>query len=261
MYVLGADETNRVPTQNIKFFVYGGLILPVESLVTLHERIEEIRRNAGYQALDVLKFDTNARPSQVTVTAAKEAKKQVVEACNDLGAKLIVYVILHEIMKNQQPDQHLFWAADYVIGRFNTYLQENDDHGICMVDNLPVNGQWAYYTRKFSIGLELPKGAVRLDRIKLFGASAVGAGHLNVAVDIVLGGFRYCVNESAKEQVAVEIMRGIVPMLWCKDTENGPDARGRGLILRPKLEDIKDLAYRKEYEDLLSRLRQYASAK
>lgn len=54
LYILLTDETNRCPSEDARFFIYGGLIFPVEHLATLHSKIEYIRLKAGYRAGDSL---------------------------------------------------------------------------------------------------------------------------------------------------------------------------------------------------------------
>src|SRR5438876_5543885 len=144
MHILLTDETNRYPSETVKFFVYGGLLFPAEVLRTLHDAIERIRLSSGYRKEDQFKFDTRSRPAHVSQEAATEAKRQVLEVCNTSGCKFIVHVILHDIIANQDRDQQLQWAADYVIGRFNLYLDEVGDDGICIVDNLPNRSEFRY---------------------------------------------------------------------------------------------------------------------
>jgi len=51
MYALLTDETNLEASEAILFFTYGGLIVPMEKMSTLHARIEEIRKQAGAMVL------------------------------------------------------------------------------------------------------------------------------------------------------------------------------------------------------------------
>ena len=76
MLLLFTDETNLRPAPGAKFFAYGGLIVDAARLRELHGGVERIRDMAGYVAGDEFKFDTRARPQQVTVEACTEAKRQ-----------------------------------------------------------------------------------------------------------------------------------------------------------------------------------------
>jgi hypothetical protein len=255
MQILLTDETNRQPSREAKFFVYGGLVLTVEALSTLHAEIEEIRRTAGYHAGDELKFDTHARPAHVTVEEATEAKRQVIDCAKRAGCIFIVHVILHNIITNQDADQQVQWAADYVIGRFNQYLTYINDDGICIVDNLPNRAEFRYLSQKFAHGLTLATGThITLDRIKLFASTCVGASHVNSVMDIVLGSFRYCINNPQNPDAAREMLGSVASMMWGRRVGEDLQVRGRGLILRPEISDIHFEPYRHEYEALIEHL-------
>ncbi|MFQ5798915.1 MAG: hypothetical protein ACE5H0_09520 [Bacteroidota bacterium] len=239
-----------------KFFVYGGLLFPADALSVLHNEIEAIRREAGYQPGDEFKFDTHARPEQVSVEAATEAKRKVIDLCSGCGCKFIVHVILHEIIANQDSDQQVQWAADYVIGGFNRYLAEVNDDGICIVDNLPNRSEFRYLSDKFAHGLRLDAGTtVALDRIKLFGSTCLGASHANSAMDIVLGSFRYCINSPRNLEAAREMLKQVVRLMWHMRSGDRVSVRGRGLILRPEIADIRVDEYKREYEELIEHLK------
>jgi len=259
MYFMLTDETNTRPTENIKFFIYGGLLFPIETLSDLDEGIQRIRDKAGYEPGDLLKFDTRVRPDQVDIPTCTEAKKQVVQLCNDLGCTLIVHVILHNIIKGQNIDQQTTWAADYVIGRFNQFLEEHGEHGICSIDNLPNLGQWQYLGDKFSHGLHMPNEQdVALDRIKHFSATCVEASHANSAMDIVLGSFRYCVNNPANQEAAGEMIRNVVPMMWHNEIDGVKYVQGKGLIYRPR--KVGHPPYQAEYTALSKHLSELLNA-
>ncbi len=257
MQLFFTDETNLQPTADAKFFVYGGLIVPLDRLVELDHGIERIRVSHGYRPGDELKFDTHARPSHVEISAATDAKREVVELSLSLGCKFIVHIILHNIIRNQDQNQRVLQAADYVIGRFNYYLDQIGDYGICVVDNLPVSTQFRYLSERFSLGLDIQgTHRVRLDRIKLFAASCTNASHVHSAIDIILGSFRYCINNPKSTEVAQAMMLQVIKMMWHRyevstDTYH---VGGLGLITRPPVEEIVSQAYRKEYEALFAHI-------
>jgi hypothetical protein len=247
------DETNLQPSADAKFFAYGGLIVPLERLVELDCGIQAIRTAHGYRPEDELKFDTRARPQHVEIGQTTEAKRLVVELSASLDCKFIVHVILHDIIRNQPPDQRVQRAADYVLGRFNYYLTEIGDYGVCVVDNLPVTAQFRYLAERFSLGLDIQgERRVSLDRIKLFAATCVNASHAHSAIDIILGSFRYCINNPRNVEVARAMMLQVVKMMWhwYDPTTDTYHVGGRGMIERPPLDQIRVAAYRQEYEAL-----------
>src|SRR5688572_27755318 len=101
MQLLLTDETNLQPSADAKFFVYGGLIVPLERLVELDRGVDEIRKQNGFKPEDELKFDTRSRPLYVSQQQATEAKRRVVDLSLSLDCKFIVHIILHDIVRNQ----------------------------------------------------------------------------------------------------------------------------------------------------------------
>jgi hypothetical protein len=255
MYILLTDETNLPADPGAKFFVYGGLFFRIDRLPDLDRVISRIRRDHGYQPGDELKFETNARPDHVTIQQARDAKHLVVHACLDIDAQFIAHVVLHSIARNRTQDELISWGANTVIGKFNHYLDEQGDYGICVVDKLPINADHRYLSNKFSFGLELPGGErVSLTRIKLLASTCINASHASSAMDIVLGSFRYCINNPANLDAAKEMMVNVTRLIWHVRDGDNIRAMERGLIFRPKLENILVAEYRREYNALLEHI-------
>lgn len=253
MFALITDETNTRADENAKFFVYGGLFFPIEALVALDQGISQIREEAGYCAGDEFKFDTRSRPEQLTIEAATAAKKAVVQLCIRLNCRFIAYVVLHAIARNRTPQDLVAWGASHVLGRFNRFLVETDDFGLCLIDRLPDTTEYAFLTRKFCFGLEFPdESNVVLDRIKLFGATCINASHACSAMDIVLGSFRYCINQPANLVAAKEMMADVTRLIWHETVGDSIHALEKGLIFRPK--NIQVASYESEYKELLAHI-------
>ena len=253
MQLLCTDETNLPSDPAAKFFVYGGLVLPADSLFDLHTRVAGIRKQFGYEPTDTLKFSTASRPPQVTVPEATAAKQQVVNACIDLGCVFIANVVLHAIAKNTSQDELIRRGANHVIGRFNRYCYELDEYGICLIDRLPGGLEYRYLSDKFTRGLDFEDGStVALGRVVLFAATCNNASNLSSAVDIVLGSFRYCINQPKNIEAARTMMAGVTKMVWHKRIGDVLHVGERGLILRPKT--IRVAEYRAEYDALVSHI-------
>jgi hypothetical protein len=261
MHLILTDETNRQPSPKVKFFVYGGLIFPIEALYDLDRRIQGIREWAGYRPGDEFKFDTHSRPEQVSFDVATEAKRQVIAACQEIGCRFIAHIILHQIIANQDPKQQVQWAADYVISRFNMYLEELEDIGICVIDNLPEPGQFSYLSEKYQFGLRgLPGGDRSLNQIQLYAATCSGASNVSSAMDIVLGTFRYCINDPPNQDAAIEMLKSLVPMIWYRETKGKRVYEDYGIILRPKRSKVKSAfpKFYPEYDKLIKHLNMLA---
>jgi hypothetical protein len=259
MYLLVADETNRSASASAKFLIYGGLIVPMAALPDLSVAIEGIRSRYGYRPQDEFKFDTRSRPDSVSPTAAKDAKKDVVAVCGQMNCRFVAQVSLHALIMHRTPEEQLEFAINTILLAFNQFLIREEAHGLCLIDNFPSKRQWAFLANKFSTGLTFGAGkSRRLDRIHAYGATCAGAGHVNSVMDIVLGSFRYCVNESANDDAARDMLRAVMPLML---SAQGQDGRitGYGLLLRPK--SINAPAHKREYDSLVKRLNELATGR
>lgn len=253
MYLLVADETNRAGSATIKFLIYGGLIIPLKELVALNAGIDDIRAKAGYLPGDELKFDTRSRPPNVEVEAATQAKREVIELCCSLRARFVVQASLHDLIKDQADDDQIEFAANTILSAFNKFLTEQSSYGICLVDNRPTKRQWRYLGDKFSVGLTFPSGSTRrLDRVLVYGATCVNAGHVNSAMDVVLGTFRYCVNKPLNDAAARSMLKSVMRLMLNKKIGDSIRITDHGLLLRPK--NVEAGLLRDEYENLVSHL-------
>ncbi len=257
MYLLFTDETNVSPKYDvkIKFFAYGGLVVPVEKMIELDEGISRIRTEAGYLTTDSLKFDTHTRPKNVTPEQFGEVKNKVVNLCTSLDCKFLVYVVLHKIAESQDLAKTIKWGADHIVGKFNYFLETNKSKGITVVDRLSNSGEYSFLVEKFTRGLIQKTKTTSLSNIKLFASSCDNASHLSSAMDIVLGSFRYCINQPLNEESAKKMMKNIASLLWADKIKGGnTDPFEKGLTLRPRFEDIKVASYKKEYVDLITHI-------
>lgn len=248
IYLLLTDETNLPTDPKARFFAYGGLFFDIEKLPLLDKAIERTRMECGYKLGDELKFETNAKPDHVTIEQARCAKEGVIQACIEVGATFIVQVVLNDLASKQSHDTLITWGGNEVLAAFNIFLRENDTYGIVAVDRLASVAEYRYLTDKFCVGLNLQSGdSMRLERIKLFTSTCINASHVASAMDIVLGAFRYCINEPQNVDAAKKMMAQIIRMLW--QERRGKTISARGLILRPK--NVTVPAYQAEYERLV----------
>jgi hypothetical protein len=118
---------------------------------------------------------------------------------------------------------------------------------------------FTYAKDKFQRGLTFPKSPDRrLNRIVSIGFTCDGASHLSSMADIVLGSFRYCVNESDKDEAGKAMFPGLMRLMW-KGTRDGKKyVRERGLTLRPEV--VLSRRYQEEYDELAKRLQGYLGA-
>ena len=255
MYILLTDETNRDEGENRRFFVYGGLVVPLSQVINIDRKIRNLRRAFGYQGTDTLKFDTNARPNNVSFQDGTTLKNSVVNICIEHNCRFIVHVIHHKVLGEQNLGEYTLKSADYVIGRFHQFLRSKNSFGYCFIDRLSGNEQYEYMSDKFTRGLIFDdRDDIPLNRILLFGSTTLKASHLNSATDIILGSFRYCINNPRNEDAASQMMKNVMSLLWKGDGENIEEAEGNGFIVRPPIDEIRSRTIKFEYNRFIDHI-------
>lgn len=256
MYLLFTDETNVSPKYDsrIKFLAYGGLVINSEKLIELDEGISKIRNEAGYSSTDSLKFDTHTKPKGVTPERFAEVKNKVINLCIKLDCKFLVYVVLHKIAENQGLAKTIKWGADHIVGKFNFFLQTKSDKGQVIVDRFSDVSEYNFLSEKFTSGLILKDKTIPLSNIRLYSSSCDNASNFSSAMDIVLGSFRYCINQPFNQESAKTMMINITTLIWANKNGEIIDPFEKGLTFRPRPEDIKVLEYKQEYENLIKHI-------
>ena len=253
MYYLFTDETNQQPSKKSEFFIYGGAFVPAEALNELHIMVRDVRDRYGYQPGDEFKFSPHSKPPQVEKTDFTLAKRDVLDGCSHLGIIFSAYLILHRIAHSKSLDELISYGANSVIANFDYFLDENDEIGICIVDRLPIGNDFGYLRDRFQYGLQFPDGRTKpLNRILMYAASCEGASNAMSAIDILLGSFRYCVNERDKDIAPKKMLPVLAKMMWYREHEGVRHLRERGLLLRPK--NVKVADYKDAYDDLVDHL-------
>src|SRR5690625_1946354 len=95
------DETNLEPSKVSRFFMYGGLILPVERLSNLHTAIADLRSRYGFGPGDSLKFSPRDKPKHMSREAHANAKDELLTICHAHEVRFVVLCVLHDIAKNR----------------------------------------------------------------------------------------------------------------------------------------------------------------
>jgi hypothetical protein len=254
MYLMYGDEADAEEGRGQKFLLYGGIFIEHSKVWAAHLRIEELRKRAGFAPEDSLKFAGRTRPEAVSAEAHRKIKSAVIALAQELGVIFCAYVFLHAIGRAQEPTDLIEFGANTVLGRYNEFLTEKNEHGIAKLDRMGKNS-FDYAKKKFQRGLSLPTGDRRLDRIISIGFTCDGASHLASMADIILGSFRYCVNETDKDIAGKAMLPKLVPLMWTGTKRGKQYVRERGLILRPK--DVKFAGHQEEFDKLLDRLQRY----
>jgi hypothetical protein len=108
------------------------------------------------------------------------------------------------------------------------------------------------------VGLTLDP-PVRLDRILSFSQAADRLSHLCSVADILLGAFRYCVNEPDNEDAGKAMFPELMKMMWKRERGGKTYVNDCGLVLRPV--KVQEPRHQAEYDSLMQRLQGYLDAK
>ncbi len=251
-YLLYSDETNKEQSKTSKFFIYGVIFMPLERLFELHTMVNQVRKEYGFKRKDVFKFDTNSKPKYITSEIHRLAKDAVLIGSATLGLKFVANVVLHEIARRKSTDETIRWGANTILRAFQQFLNEKDALGICVVDRLPFKGYYNYLKDKFQDGLSYPTESRPLGRIIMFASSCQGASHVGSVTDIILGAFRFCVNDITCGTVTQDILPKVIRLMWYKRLGESVQLQNYGLIFRPL--KVMETKFQKEYELLAARL-------
>ncbi|WP_226532828.1 hypothetical protein [Microbacterium paraoxydans] len=254
------DETNRDYAAN-HFFIVGGLVFTAEQIEPVDQAVREIRERHGYLQGDSFKFDTRARPEQVSIAESTAAKGELIAALQDIGVRMITYVILHDLCMNQTYDVRMNFALNTLAYAYHSLLAEERATGVMLMDR--DNDRYGHLESLFQTGLQFPGGRTyRLDyRIKLFGMTNDNASHLSSAADIALGAFRYCVNTAGgwgRDAVARGMFPGVSSLMW--GVEQGDVRRIGGYGFHSRPQRVGKQEFRDLYDNLRTGLMAYANA-
>jgi hypothetical protein len=256
MHLLYCDETN-LEERSGDFLIYGGVVVSAEQALKLSNAVDEIRATFGVDPSFRLKF--NPGPEHLDHKDFIALKQAIVEAAIEHGARLVAYVILHDIATN--PDEARRNGINVVCYHFDCILNRIGGAGLVLIDRFNDAGNQieAHLSEKFSIGLKgLPYSATkRLTNIVGFHYSAVGQSHFPSIVDIVLGSLRFAINAHTRKieknlETASTLLGLIGPMFW-REKDNFSVSE-LGLLFSPKI--IKSDRYREIYQSLKDYLQQ-----
>jgi FAD/FMN-containing dehydrogenase len=252
-----ADESNRNPSDRIRFFIYGGIIVPVERLPEIHDRIEALRQQYGIATGWDLKFDAASRPVTLGSERFAELKNEILQIAIACHIRFMAYVIHHGVISiRHERDRAFRPAMNTLLYTFNCLLRREETHGLFVVDRFDGAACLDLLKTVFTRGLDLPPRNARraIDRICFMGASCVGASHLMSLLDIVVGAFRFCINV---DQQRIQIARRLFRAVWALILRSPHDPNRTeewGLLIRPQ--NVRAPHLIPEYRALRERLGQ-----
>jgi hypothetical protein len=85
MYLMFGDEADAEQSRGQKFFVYGAIFIPTNSVAALHAEVEKVRRVAGFGDTDSLKSASRTRPKHISFEVHRDLKGHVMKAAHEIG--------------------------------------------------------------------------------------------------------------------------------------------------------------------------------
>lgn len=250
MYIFLGDETDPEAGSG-EWFIYGGVFVPVAEVGALHLALDSLRQEFNLAPTDQLKFGSRTRPQQLSQADHTQLKSRVIGLARPHGVKFCAQVVLHELARNVDQRELVRRGANTVLSKFNAFLRETNEFGLALLDRQP--NPYDYIRQKFQVGLEFEGGRIeRLERITGFASTCDGASHIASLADIILGGFRYCVNEPERDRIGRLLLPQIAQIMWYERVGTHYYLRERGLVTRPR--EIRREHYQQRYDGLLDRL-------
>lgn len=250
MHILYCDETNLEKRKG-DFLIYGGLVVQAQQAHELSLKIDALRKKHDVPREYNLKF--NPGPDGFDHEQFKSLKQAVLQAAFETGARLITYVILHDIANN--PDGARRNGINTVCYHFDCILNRVGGPGLVLIDRFNDEGRKidAHLREKFSVGLTgMPyANEMRLQNRIGFHYSAIGQSHMPSVVDVALGSLRFAVNAHTRKheehrRSAKMLLEMLAPLFWRENDEK--NVSEIGFSFRPK--DIRMGHYRAQYEAL-----------
>ncbi|MFJ2505088.1 hypothetical protein [Microbacterium sp. NPDC087592] len=263
MHMFMVDETNRDYVEG-HFFIVGGLVFTPEHALAVDRAVSARRAEFGYRPGDNFKFNTNERPAYVTPDQHREVKRLVIADLKEIGVRMIVSVVLHDLCRDQPYDTRMDWGLNTLAGAYRKLLVADRAHGIMLIDR--DNDRFDHLEYLFQHGLRMFSGDhIRVhDRIKLFGMTNDNASNLSSAADIALGAFRYCVNTAVgagREPVARVMFPDLAEVMWgvpVVGEQTDKQIAGYGYHARPKTQNITVPWHKERYFSLAAALTKYS---
>jgi hypothetical protein len=201
LHLFYCDETN-LERRAGDFLIYGGLMIDGATAVDFSAAMDELRARHKVPRDYHLKF--NPSPAGFSHPQFIALKREVLELAARFGARLVVYVILHDIATS--PDEARRNGINTVCYHFDCILNRVGGAGLVLIDrfNDAGNAVDAHLRDKFTIGLTgMPYSAeMRLSNIVGFHYSAIGQSHFPSIVDVALGSLRFAINAHTRAQAA-----------------------------------------------------------
>lgn len=133
MHTFLVDETNKDFKENL-FFIVGGLVFTESQIVEVDAAVKQRRSQFGYRSGDRFKFNTRERADHISPEDHREAKRLLIGDLKNIGARLIVSVVLHDLARNTPFDDRMRWGLNTLAQAYHSLLCHDAAQGIFLMD-------------------------------------------------------------------------------------------------------------------------------
>lgn len=256
MYLMIADEADQDGEK--EFLVFAGVFFPGDKILKINNEVKALRQKYAFADTDVLKSSTGTKPKKLSPAKHAEIKNSVLELAAAHDCKICCYVIPHAIAKGQRHENRLKFGTNTLLIKFDQFLREQGNlAGVALFDHTNDYKQSHYLRETFELGLPFPNSPrKKLKNIVKIETTSVGHSHLNSVTDIVVGSFRFVVNEPDKDMVGAILLKSLAKIMWGKrDAKGILHVRDRGLCIRPN--NIKLEGYQADIAAFVERIEKY----
>jgi len=256
MFLMYADEADQDGSK--EFLVYAAVFIPADKALRIHLEIDKLRTESGFSPTDTLKFSSGTKPKDITREAHTDIKNKVLDLAVDSGCKTCCYVVPYAIAKGQPLENRLKFGINTILAKFDQFLRESGNAaGLAHFDRTEDFKQSKYFREVFELGLEWPDGKrKKFQNIVGINQASNGLSHLCSLCDIVVGAYRFSINEPDKDVVGAKLIQVLARMMWGVIGSDGElQVRERGICIRPKNVKLSD--YQADIEAFISRLQRY----
>jgi Protein of unknown function (DUF3800) len=256
MYLMYADEADQDGSK--EFLVYAGVFIPMKQVAKIHASIQHARNKHGFSDGDVLKFSASTAPKSVSKEAHAAIKSDILALAGSTECKTCCYVVPHAISKNQKLETKLKFAVNTLLVKFDQFLRENKEAGgVVCFDHSTDYKQVDYFKEIMEYGIAWGEKRVKLERVAAIHQSRIGLSHLASLADIVVGSFRFAINEPDKDKVGASLIKQLETSMWgVMDKDGELNVAERGICVRPR--DVKLDAHAADLLAFLKRLEDYS---
>jgi hypothetical protein len=230
-YLCFLDESESDAGVEDRFFVFGGVLIPVTKVGKLHDGVMSIRETAQLPPEVAFKWNMDRIPG-VSQRAIDAAKSQVPSLAAECRIELFVSPVLRAIAveKKRVGEAHKY-GANTVFKAIGEALEERDERACFLLDRLPLASDRAYefLGTKMAKGFGKPDSATSLHRSVGFGFVDADSTRLASVLDISLGLFTKCLNDAVSAPW-IDSARKVCTLL---SRDRAGRVMERGLLARP----------------------------